>query len=71
VLAPDLNGLEPRLTQLGYPVKALCPVIVREWLSHSNNDPAHILALVSGSGEDGKDKILIFQGSIGGDVAVF
>jgi hypothetical protein len=42
VLAPDLNGLESRLTQLGYPVKALCPVIVRESLSHYDNDPAHL-----------------------------
>jgi type II secretory pathway predicted ATPase ExeA len=40
VLAPDLDGLEPRLTRLGYPVKALCEAL--------NARPAEIRAFLRG-----------------------
>ena len=40
VLAPDLDGFEPRLTRLGYPVKSLCEAL--------NARPAEICAFLRG-----------------------
>jgi hypothetical protein len=40
VLVPDLDGLEPRLTRLGYPVKSLCEAL--------NARPAEIRAFLRG-----------------------
>jgi hypothetical protein len=40
VLVPDLDGLEPRLMRLGYPVKSLCEAL--------NVRPAEIRAFVRG-----------------------
>ena len=40
VLVPDLDGLEPRLTRLGYPVKSFCEAL--------NARPAEIRAFLRG-----------------------
>jgi hypothetical protein len=50
VLAPDLDGLEPRLTRLGYPVKSLCEAL--------NARPAEIRAFLRGRRAPGRTQEL-------------